>query len=153
MDRKLTLWILAGMVLGVVAGYIAHVAFADNPKNMEYAVKSFNLLSGIFLNLVKMLVAPLIMSTIVVGIAHMGDSAALGRIGFRAITWFIIASLLSIGLGLILVNLFQPGAGLNLTVGTHSVAEVGEVKKLDFFEFVLHIFPKNVSSYLHSNSR
>ena len=152
MDRKLTLWILAGMVLGVVAGYIAHVAFADNPKNMEYAVKSFNLLSGIFLNLVKMLVAPLIMSTIVVGIAHMGDSAALGRIGFRAITWFIIASLLSIGLGLILVNLFQPGAGLNLTVGTHSVAEVGEVKKLDFFEFVLHIFPKNVFEALATNN-
>lgn len=152
MDRKLTMWILVGMVLGVVAGYIAHISLTQNPQHMEYAVKSFSLLSGIFLNLVKMLVAPLILSTIVVGIAHMGDSAALGRIGFRAITWFIIASLLSIGLGLILVNLFQPGAGLNLTVGTHSVAEVGEVKKLDFFEFVLHVFPKNIFEALATNN-
>lgn len=152
MDRKLTLWIMIGMILGVVAGYIANVALAGNPQNMEYAVKSFNLLSGIFLNLVKMLVAPLILATIVVGIAHMGDSAALGRIGFRAIMWFIVASLFSIGLGLILVNLFQPGAGLNLTVGAHSMAEVGEVKKLDFFEFILHIFPKNFFGAMAENN-
>ncbi len=152
MDRKLTWWILIGMVLGVIAGYIVNVSLAGNPQSMEYAVKSFNLLSGIFLNLVKMLVAPLILATIVVGIAHMGDSAALGRIGFRAIMWFIVASLFSIGLGLVLVNLFQPGAGLNLTVGAHSMAEVGEVKKLDFFEFILHIFPKNFFGSMAENN-
>lgn len=58
-----------------------------------------------------MLVAPLVLSTIVVGIAHMGDSSALGRIGTRALLWFITASLISIGLGLVMVNLFQPGVG------------------------------------------
>ena len=77
----------------------------------EYLTKTFKLLSDIFLNLIKLLVAPLILSTIVVGIAHMGDSSALGRIGFRAITWFIIASFISIGLGLLMVNIFQPGVG------------------------------------------
>ena len=86
MDKRLTIYILIGMILGVAIGYAAHIGFAGNPEAMEYAIKSFKLLSDIFLSLVKMLVAPLILSTIVVGIAHMGDSTALGRIGFRSIT-------------------------------------------------------------------
>ena len=92
MDKRLTLWILAGMILGVAVGYAVHVSFAQDSTQFEYLTKTFKLLSDIFLNLIKLLVAPLILSTIVVGIAHMGDSSALGRIGFRAITWFIIAS-------------------------------------------------------------
>ncbi|MEQ1497584.1 MAG: dicarboxylate/amino acid:cation symporter [Novosphingobium sp.] len=152
MDRRLTLYILIGMVLGVVAGWLV---FTLVPKGMEgdlhgTFLKSFGLLSSIFLNLIKMLVAPLILSTIVVGIAHMGDSAALGRIGFRAITWFIIASLISIGLGLLMVNLTQPGLGVD-TSGASAKA-VGEVAKLDFFEFVLHIFPKNAIDALATNN-
>ena len=102
MDKRLTLWILAGMILGVAAGYAVHISFAPDSTQFEYLTKTFKLLSDIFLNLIKLLVAPLILSTIVVGIAHMGDSSALGRIGFRAITWFIIASFISIGLGLIM---------------------------------------------------
>ena len=152
MDKRLTLYILAGMILGVVVGYAAHVGFAGNPEAMDYAVKSFKLLSDIFLSLVKMLVAPLILSTIVVGIAHMGDSTALGRIGFRAIAWFITASLISIGLGLLLVNLYQPGAGLNLVVGVNAGADIGEVKKLDFFDFIHHVFPKNILEAMSTNN-
>ena len=128
MDKRLTIYIVVGMILGVVAGYIVNQTRAADPYWLDIAVRSFKLLSTIFLNLVKVLVAPLILSTIVVGIAHMGDSAALGRIGTRAIAWFILASLISISLGLLLVNFFEPGAGLNLTVGAHSIAEVGEVK-------------------------
>jgi Na+/H+-dicarboxylate symporter len=152
MDKRLTMWILVGMVLGVVAGYVANQAFANNPEMLAEIARYFKMLSDIFLNLVKMLVAPLILSTIVVGIAHMGDSSALGRIGFRAISWFIIASLISIGLGLLLVNLFQPGAGLNLIVGTTPVADVGEIKKLDFVDFVTHIFPKNAFEAMGTNN-
>ncbi len=150
MDRKLTTWILAGMILGVIAGYLVNVN-VDPALSGEWA-GWFKLLSDIFLSLVKMLVAPLILSTIVVGIAHMGDSAALGRIGFRAISWFIIASLISIGLGLVFVNLFQPGAGLNLTVGTNAGVDIGEVKKLDFFEFIHHVFPKNAFEAMATNN-
>jgi hypothetical protein len=110
MDRKLTLYILAGMVLGVIVGQVLNQMVPADVIKADIA-PWFKLLSDIFLNLIKMLVAPLVLSTIVVGIAHMGDSAALGRIGVRALTWFITASLVSIGLGLILVNLFQPGVG------------------------------------------
>ena len=110
MDRRLTLYILIGMALGVVVGQVLHMA-VDAAVIKASVAPWLKLLSDIFLNLIKMLVAPLVLSTIVVGIAHMGDSTALGRIGFRAITWFITASLISIGLGLIMVNLLQPGIG------------------------------------------
>ena len=159
MDKKLTWYILAGMLLGVVAGYLVNQfvpagtstiwPFGAEGDLRQIYIDSFNLLSQIFLSLIKMLVAPLILSTIVAGIAHMGDSSALGRIGFRAITWFIIASFISIALGLVMVNLLEPGVGVNFTVAE---TDVGEVAKLDFFEFVLHIFPKNAFEALATNN-
>jgi Na+/H+-dicarboxylate symporter len=140
------------MILGVVVGYTVHVSFAPDSMQFEYFLKTFNLLSNIFLNLVKLLVAPLILSTIVVGIAHMGDSSALGRIGFRAITWFIIASFISIGLGLLMVNLLQPGVGAPVDGIANAAATIGEVKKLDFWEFILSIFPKNAFEAMATNN-
>ena len=152
MDKRLTLWILAGMILGVAVGYAVHVSFAQDSTQFEYLTKTFKLLSDIFLNLIKLLVAPLILSTIVVGIAHMGDSSALGRIGFRAITWFIIASFISIGLGLLMVNLFQPGIGAQVDTIANTAATVGDFKKLDFWEFILSIFPKNAFEAMATNN-
>jgi len=151
-DKRLTLWILAGMILGVAVGYTVHQNFAPDSTQFEYLTKTFKLLSDIFLNLIKLLVAPLILSTIVVGIAHMGDSSALGRIGFRAITWFIIASFISIGLGLLMVNLFQPGIGAPVDSISNAAATIGEVKKLDFWEFFLSIFPKNAFEAMATNN-
>jgi Na+/H+-dicarboxylate symporter len=160
MDRRLTLYILIGMVLGVVAGWLVFTfvpkgevtiwPFGTGGDLKQLYLDSFGLLSSIFLSLIKMLVAPLILSTIVVGIAHMGDSTALGRIGVRAILWFITASLISIGLGLLMVNLLQPGVGVD-TSGASAKA-VGEVAKLDFFQFILHIFPKNAIEALATNN-
>ena len=152
MDKRLTLWILVGMILGVAVGYAVHVSFAQDSTQFEYLTKTFKLLSDIFLNLIKLLVAPLILSTIVVGIAHMGDSSALGRIGFRAISWFIIASFISIGLGLLMVNLLQPGIGAPVDSITNAAATIGEVKKLDFWEFILSIFPKNAFEAMATNN-
>ncbi len=149
MDRRLTLYILIGMVLGVVVGQLLY-AFVEPTVVKESVAPWLKLLSDIFLNLIKMLVAPLVLSTIVVGIAQMGDSSALGRIGFRAITWFIVASLISIGLGLLMVNLFQPGVGVD--VGTASAAAVGEVKELKATEFILSVFPKNAIEALATNN-
>jgi len=152
MGRRLTLYILIGMILGVVVGYAVRVTVPADSEAFTYWLRSFTLLSTIFLNLIKLIVAPLILGTLVAGIAHMGDSSALGRIGGRAIAWFILASLISISLGLIMVNFFEPGAGLNLTVGAHSLAEVGEVKKLDLFEFIEHVFPKNIFQAMAENN-
>ena len=151
MDRKLTLYILIGMVLGVVVGQALNQLVAAEVIKADIA-PWFKLLSDIFLNLIKMLVAPLVLSTIVVGIAHMGDSAALGRIGVRALAWFITASLISIGLGLVLVNLFQPGIGAPIPDVAAAAAAVGEVKELKATEFILSIFPKNAVEALATNN-
>ena len=140
------------MILGVAVGYAVHVNFAQDSTQFEYLTKTFKLLSDIFLNLIKLLVAPLILSTIVVGIAHMGDSSALGRIGFRAITWFIFASFISIGLGLLMVNFFQPGIGAPVDMVANAASTIGEVKKLDFWEFILSIFPKNAFEAMATNN-
>lgn len=152
MDKRLTLWILIGMIAGIIVGYAVHIGVAPDSSIFENLTKTFKLLSDIFLNLIKLLVAPLILSTIVVGIAHMGDSSALGRIGFRAITWFILASFISIGLGLLMVNIFQPGIGVPLGAAADAAATVGEVKKLDVFEFILSIFPKNAFEAMATNN-
>ena len=150
MDRRLTWWILAGMVLGVLAGWAVNVLVPHDSSLFEHLTKTFGLLSQIFLHLIKMLVAPLILSTIIVGIAHMGDTSALGRIGVRALTWFILASFISIGLGLLLVNLFQPGADANFTAAAG--VTVGEVAKQDLYEFILHVFPSNAFEALATNN-
>jgi Na+/H+-dicarboxylate symporter len=149
MDRRLTLWILVGMLLGVITG--AALFYSVDATLIKESISPwFKLLSDIFLHLIKLLVAPLILSTIVVGIAHMGDSSALGRIGFRAISWFIIASFISIGLGLLMVNIFQPGVGA--PIPPDAAAAVGEVKELKATEFILSIFPKNAFEAMATNN-
>ncbi len=150
MDRRLTKWILVGMVLGVIVGQILHSS-VDPAIVKESIAPWLKLLSDIFLNLIKLLVAPLVLSTIVVGIAHMGDSTAIGRIGVRAISWFVIASFISIGLGLLMVNLFQPGIGAPIPDAA-AAAAVGEVKELKATEFILSIFPKNAFEAMATNN-
>lgn len=152
MEKRLTIYILVGMMLGVVVGYAVHVGLpADHPW-FTHLSKTFKLLSDIFLNLIKLLVAPLVLSTIVVGIAHMGDSSALGRIGTRAILWFITASFVSIALGLLMVNLLTPGVGAPIPDAAEAAKMVGEVKKLDAWDFTLSIFPKNALEALATNN-
>ena len=149
LTKYLTWCIMGGMLLGVAAGYLVHEDLLSGVMTTEHWVKTFGTLSAIFLNLIKMLVAPLVLGTIISGLAHMNDSAAVGRIGLRAILWFIAASLISISLGLVMVNFFQPGVGVDLAA---PVKAVGEVKKLDLFEFIEHIFPKNLFTALSENN-
>ena len=151
LSRNLTAWILLGMIAGVLAGQVLHTQF-EAATIKENVAPWLKLLSDIFLHLIKMLVAPLVLSTIVVGIAHMGDSSALGRIGTRALLWFITASLIAIGLGLVMVNLFQPGVGAPIPDAAAAAAAVGEVKELKATEFLLSIFPKNAFEALATNN-
>ncbi len=97
-----------------------------------------------------MIIAPLVFSTLVAGMAHMGDGAALGRVGGRAMAWFLTASLLSLALGLVLVNLLAPGERLHL-VRTGGAAAV-DAQALNFRDFVLHVFPTSMVGAMAENS-
>lgn len=149
MAKRLTLWILVGMVLGIVVGAILHHTIGGDAKLVADVSDKLKLIADVFLKLIKMIIAPLVLATIVSGIANMGDSSALGRIGGRALLWFITASLISISLGLLLVNLLQPGVGMDLTATT----PVGEVhaEALNLRDFVLHIFPNSIIEAMGKN--
>ncbi|MGC4251789.1 MAG: dicarboxylate/amino acid:cation symporter [Sphingobium sp.] len=150
MRNRLTAFILLGMVLGIVTGFLANLWVGGDKALAKDVAGYFHLLADIFLHLIKMIIAPLVFSTLVAGIAHMGDSAALGRIGGRALGWFIIASLISLGLGLVLVNFFTPGEGLNLV--RSGAASGVNAEALNFRDFVLHVFPTSMVGAMAENS-
>lgn len=139
MARLLTIFILVGMVLGLAVGWALNANYAAGDPALAQIADTLKLLPDVFLRLIKMIVAPLVLATIVTGIASMGDSAALGRIGGRALAWFVTASLVSISLGLVLVNLLKPGVGLALV----PTGDLGELATGDFTfrHFVLSVFP------------
>src|SRR5688572_22464224 len=112
-NNRLTIYILIAMVLGIITGYIVHTQSSD-----EFIAKfgtNIRLLTTIFLRLVLMIIAPLVFSTLVVGIAKLGDLKTVGRVGGKALLWFISASLVSLLLGMLLVNFFQPGTAIDLS--------------------------------------
>src|ERR1700712_5830594 len=123
MARRLTLFILIGMALGLVVGFVLNKAYPAGDSTLIATADYLKLLPDVFLKLIKMIIAPLVFATIVTGIAGMGDSAALGRIGGKALGWFVSASLLSLALGMFLVNLLRPGGGLKLVAS----APVGDL--------------------------
>ena len=108
MKKKLPMaaWILIAMVLGIILGYMIFASFPDKGTAKEIA-GYVSIVSDVFLRLIKMLIGPLVFSTLVVGIAHMGGGGAIGRVGLKAFFWFVCASLVSLTLGLIFVNLLQ----------------------------------------------
>src|SRR5574338_1650438 len=113
MKRKLpaAVVILIALVIGIIVGYMIFVSYPDK-KTATQIAGYISILSDVFLRLIKMLIGPLVFSTLVVGIAHMGDAASVGRVFFKAISWFITASLVSLLLGLVLANVLQPGHNL-----------------------------------------
>lgn len=114
-------------------------------------VEPFSLLADIFLRLIKMIVAPLVFTTLVVGVAKLGDINSVGRIGGKTLLWFVAASLTSLMLGMILVNLFEPGIAMNLPLPDAS-EDIGISKTgLSLKEFLYHIFPSSVIEAMAKN--
>ncbi|MBX9880858.1 MAG: dicarboxylate/amino acid:cation symporter [Sphingomonas sp.] len=155
MANRLTIYIVIALILGLFTGWAMHEAIkASAPATaavLKDATQVFPILTTIFLRLIKMIIAPLVFSTLIVGIAHMGDSSALGRVGLRALTWFIGASLVSLTLGLILVHLLQPGAGLALALPPVSEASGVDKAAFNLKDFVTHIVPASIVEALAKN--
>ena len=135
-SSRMTTYIVLAMLLGIAAGGVIHDQFAD-PATQKLIAGYISFGSMIFLRLIKMIIAPLVFSTLVVGIGHMSDAGTVGRVGGKAMLWFISASLVSLALGLVLVDLFQPG------VGIHKVAS-GVTSGIDAHAMTLDGFVKHV---------
>ena len=148
---NLTVQILIAMLLGAVLGIYIHNNFdADFAKNFSDKIK---MLATIFIRLVQMIIAPLVISTLVVGIAKLGDINSVGRIGGKAMGWFFTASFVSLLIGLFWVNILQPGVGLNLSdVDIATASEVTDKTKVFSAQnFVEHIIPKSIFEALATN--
>ena len=137
-SSRMTTYIIVAMVLGITAGGLIHDQFPA-PATQKMFAGYVSIGSTIFLRLIKMIIAPLVFSTLVVGIGHMSDAGAVGRVGGKAMLWFVSASLVSLTLGLILVNLFEPGAGIHKVVSGVTSGIDAHAMSLD--GFVKHVFP------------
>jgi len=148
--NRLTSWILIGMLAGIAVGYVCHDQ-AANPANAKEIAGYFSLLTDIFLRLIKMIIAPLVFATLVSGIAGMSDAGALGRIGVKAMIWFIGASLFSLLIGMFFVNTLQIGHALNLPLPDVNAAANVNTSGFNLKDFLTHVFPKSIFDAMAQN--
>jgi Na+/H+-dicarboxylate symporter len=150
MAKRQTLFIMIGLGLGIFVGAIMHAAM--DQAAIADAGKWFGLVTDIFLRLIKMIIAPLVFATLVSGMVHMGDTAALGRVGLKTMFWFISATLVSLSLGMLLVNVLHPGVGAGLTLPPPN-AHADIVKPTsDIFHIVAEMFPKSIFEGMANNT-
>src|SRR6478736_3638986 len=152
MKRRLpaAAWILVALVLGIIVGYMIFVSYPDK-KSATQIAGYIAILSDVFLRLIKMLIGPLVFSTLVVGIAHMGDAASVGRVFAKALGWFVTASLISLILGLVLANLLQPGHNLGLPLPDIGSSANLATAKFTLKDFVSHSVPKSFAEAMANN--
>lgn len=149
-QNKLFIAIIIALVLGVIMGGIVHTQY---PESAEGFSKNIKLLGTVFIRLVQMIIAPLVFTTLVVGIAKMSDMKMIGRVGTKAMLWFITASLVSLFIGLVLVNWMEPGHVTKLPI--QDVASADELLKsskgFSMEDFVKHIIPKSIFEAFATN--
>lgn len=148
--RNITSYIVIAMILGIAVGYGCHSAFPD-PAIAKEIAGYVSLLSDVFLRLIKMIIAPLVFATLTVGIAHMGDTGAVGRVGVKALGWFFIASFTSLLLGLLAATLLQPGSHLSLPLPATDAAVNLKTSAFTLKDFVIHLVPKSIAEAMANN--
>lgn len=149
-SNRLTMMVLLAMALGVVVGYLVHT-YAATPESAQNIASYFGILTDVFLRMIKMIIAPLVFATLVAGLANMGDSKSIGRVGGRALGWFIAASFISLLLGLFYANLLKPGYGLNVELPTSAAGLGLKTSALNLRDFISHVFPKNIFEAMATN--
>ena len=124
---------------------------SKNDSLRDDKLEGFTILSDIFLRLIKMIVGPLVFSTLVVGVAKVGDIKAVGRIGGKTLLWFLSATLVSLLLGMLLVNLFKPGAAMNLPLPDSHLGTDIKATGVSLNDFIGHVFPKSFFEAMSNN--
>ena len=148
-SARVTRQVLIAIVLAVATGLLLRNGLGLEQAQAARVAGYLHLPADVLLHLIKMIVAPLVFSTLVYGISHAGDSTGLGRIGLRAMIWFLTASLVSLSIGMVMVNLFEPGTGLGLQAG--GAASGIDPQALDLRSFVLHVFPVSMTQAMAEN--
>jgi Na+/H+-dicarboxylate symporter len=136
------LYVMAGLLLGVALGIASYYSFPDKATAVDIA-KYMSLVSAIFLKLIKMIIGPLVLSTLVVGIGHMGDAATVGRVGAKTMGWFVCASIVSLLLGLFMVNILQPGVGITIADEGGNAANL-TTAAFSVENFIDHVVPTSI---------
>ena len=154
--NRQTLYVAIALVLGILIGELLNLTLgssdvARDQSLLKQIIEVLAVLTDIFLRLVKMIIAPLVFSTLVVGMAKMGDIQTVGRIGTKALAWFFSASVVSLLLGLLLVNLFEPGHSLHIALPPLGTETGLPHVKPTLANFVSHIFPKSFTEAMATN--
>ena len=147
--NKLTLFIVIFMLAGILSGAVIH-SYASQEAIAAWS-DNITLLTGIFLRLIKMVIAPLVFSTLTVGIMRLGETATIGRVGGKAMVWFISSSVLSILVGLFIVTIEHPGSGLNLAIPAESVDTGLAVGGMSLKGFLSHTIPTSIAGAMANN--
>ena len=138
---SLIVQIFLGMFLGIIVGYF-----------WKDFAPSLHILSDIFMRLIKMIIAPLVFSVLVVGVAKVGDFKSVGRIGIKTLLYFTSAAIIALLLGLFLVNIFEPGKTMSLELpAANAVTGIGESKVFDTKNFIEHIIPESIVAAMAKN--
>ncbi|NWB67893.1 dicarboxylate/amino acid:cation symporter [Pseudomonas sp. I8001] len=147
-NRYLARAIVIAIILGVLVGAVLHAQLdTDTAKTIA---AYFSMVTDVFLRLIKMVIAPLVLATLISGVASMADSGSIGRVGLKAMTWFLIASVVSLLIGLTLANLFQPGAGLTLSVAANGNSGLNTAS-FNLSGFLSHVFPRSIVEAMGNN--
>jgi Na+/H+-dicarboxylate symporter len=150
MNRLFAYFIVGAMVLGVLVGWLCNQFLA--PDQVTSVAEGLSILTDLFLRLIKMIIAPLVFATLVSGIAHMEDAAQIGRVGVKTMGWFILASLVSLTIGLIMVHIIQPGVGMNLTIPDAGAAGATvDTAKFTLKDFITHLVPTSIIDAMARN--
>ncbi|MBC6500633.1 MULTISPECIES: dicarboxylate/amino acid:cation symporter [Citrobacter] len=147
--NKLTLFIVIFMLAGILSGAVIH-SYAS-PGVVNAWADNITLLTDIFLRLIKMVIAPLVFSTLTVGIMRLGETSTIGRVGGKAMIWFISSSILSILVGLFVVSLEQPGSGLNLAIPQEATDTGLAVGGMSLKGFLTHTIPTSIAEAMANN--
>jgi Na+/H+-dicarboxylate symporter len=147
---KLTTWVAMAMVSGIAVGYLCNRLAPDAAAAKEIA-GYFSIFTDIFLRLIKMIIAPLVLATLVGGLAGMGDAKAVGRIGGKALGWFVTASLCSLVIGLVMANVLRPGDAVGVPLPEVGAATNLKTATLNLKDFITHVFPKSIFESMANN--
>ncbi len=150
MKSRLTWFVIIAMIAGPLFGLAMHDLLGPGPE-ADSLSSGLSLITTSFLRLIKMIIAPLVFSTLVVGVARMEGAASILRIGGKSLGWFIVATMVSMTIGIVTVQLFKPGLGLASSAAVASAAGSSIAGPVQFKDMLEHVIPSSIVQAMANN--